>query len=92
MYSGPLIEHWAMGLFSHTRVPGFYIAICQQKNTTAGLLISCTLGRCHNFCCRGPILIPRPVLEIPAQTTRGNVLDFFVKPKNGITVSFTKRR
>ena len=47
---------------------------------------------CHNFCWRGPILIPRPVLESPAQTTRVNVLDFFVKPKNGISASFTKRR
>ena len=69
-----------------------HIWLVFNVGTTAGLPISCTLGRCHNFCCRGPILIPRPVLEIPAQTTRGNVLDFFVKPKNGISVSFTKRR
>ena len=33
---------------------------------TAGLPISCTWGLCHNFCCRGPILNPRPVLESPA--------------------------
>ena len=46
---------------------------------------------CHNSCCRGPILIPSPVLESPVQTTRANVLDFFVKPKNGISVSYTKR-
>ena len=26
----------------------------------------------------------RPVLDFSAQTTRGNVLDFFVKPKNGL--------
>ena len=35
---------------------------------------------CHNFCYRGPILIPRPVLEFPAQTTRVMLLDFFVNP------------
>ena len=46
---------------------------------TAGLLIICTVGRRHNFCCRGPILIPRPVLESPAQTTRVMLLDFFRK-------------
>ena len=40
----------------------------------------------------GPILIPRPVLGSPAQTTRVNVLDFFVKPKNGISASYAKRR
>ena len=28
----------------------------------------------HIFCCRGPILIPRPDSETSAQTTRGNVL------------------
>ena len=59
---------------------------------TAGLPISLTWGLRHNFCCRGPILIPRPVLESPAQTTRGNVPDFFVRPKNGISASYTKRR
>ena len=26
----------------------------------------CTWALRHNFCCRGPILIPRPVLESPA--------------------------
>ena len=26
----------------------------------------------------------RPFLDSSAQTTRGNVLDFFVKPKNGL--------
>ena len=62
------------------------------RASTAGLPISCTLGHCHNFCCRGPILIPRPVLKSPAQTTCGNVLDFFVKPKNGISVSFAKSK
>ena len=30
--------------------------------------------------------------ETSAQTTRVNVLDFFEKPKNGISASFTKRR
>ena len=43
---------------------------------TAGLPISLTWGLRHNFCCRGPILSPRPVLESSAQTTRVNVLDF----------------
>ena len=47
---------------------------------------------CHSFCCRGPILILRPDSEISAQTTRVNVLDFFVKPNNGISAFFTKRR
>ena len=31
---------------------------------------------CHNFCCRGPILIPRPDSETSALTTRVNVLEF----------------
>ena len=65
---------------------------CARNTRTAGLPVSLTWGLRHNFCCRGPILIPRPVLEFPAQTTRGNVLDFFVKPKDGDSVSFTKRR
>ena len=61
--------------------------------STAGLLISWTVGLLlHNFCCRGPILIPRPDSETSAQTTRTNVLDFFVKPKTGISASYTKRR
>ena len=59
---------------------------------TAGLPISYTWGLRHNFCCRGRILIPRPVLESQAQTTRVNVLDLFVKPKDGISVSYAKRR
>jgi len=59
---------------------------------TAGLPISYTVGRRHNFCCRGPILIPRPDSETSAQTTRADVLDFFVKPKNRISASYTKRR
>ena len=59
---------------------------------TAGLPISLTWGLRHNFCYRGPILIPRPDSETSAQTTCGNVLDFFVKPKNGISASYTKRR
>ena len=41
-------------------------------------------GPHHNFCCRGPISTPRPVLDSSAQTTQGNVLGFFVKPKNGL--------
>ena len=44
---------------------------------TAGLSVSLTWGPRHNFCRRGPILIPRPVLESPAQTTCAHVLDFF---------------
>ena len=44
-----------------------------------GLLISYNAGLRHNFCCRGPILIPRPDSETSAQTTRVNVLDFFCK-------------
>ena len=40
----------------------------------------------------GPISNLRPVMDSSAQTTRGNVLDFFVKPKNGISSSYTKRR
>ena len=40
---------------------------------TAGLPISYTVGRRHNFCCRDPILIPRPDSETSAQTTRDNV-------------------
>ena len=48
--------------------------------STAGLPVSYTWGRRHNFCCRDPILITRrPVLESLSQTTRDNVLDFFCK-------------
>ena len=43
---------------------------------TAGLPISYTVGQVCNFCCRGPILIPRPDSETSAQTTRVNVLVF----------------
>ena len=46
------------------------------KTLTAGLPISWTVGRRHNFCCRGPILIPRPDSETAAQMTRVNALDF----------------
>ena len=35
----------------------------KSQLNTAGLLISCTVGLRHNFCCRGPILIPRPDSE-----------------------------
>ena len=64
----------------------------QRKGSTAGLPISYTVGRRQNFCCRGPILIPRPDSETSAQTTRSFVLHFFVKPKNGISDFYTKRR
>ena len=67
-------------------------SINETNACTAGLPIRWTVGRRHKFCRRGQILIPRPVLESPAQTTRVNVLDFFVKPKNGISVSYIKRR
>ena len=78
-------------------VCAYEFSIPLQKSlfrTTAGLSISYTVGRrhSHNFCCRGPILIPRPDPETLAQTTRGNVLDFFGKLKNGISASYTKRR
>ena len=56
----------------HERINGSF-------KDTAGLLIDCTVGLLHNFCCRGPILIPRPDSETSAQTTRVNVLDFFCK-------------
>ena len=62
------------------------------KMLTAGLPISWTVGRCPNFCCWNPILIPRPDSETSAQTTRVNVLGFLVKPKNGISASYTERR
>ena len=44
----------------------------ERPHSTAGLPISYTVGRRHNFCCRGPILIPRPDSETSAQTTRVN--------------------
>ena len=59
---------------------------------TAGVLISCTVGLRHNVCCQGPVLIPRQDSETSAQTTRVNVPDFFVKPKNRISAFYTKRR
>ena len=69
---------------------------CDIRNSseepTAGLPISYTWELRDNFCCRGSILISRPVFESPAQTTCVNELDFFVKSKNEIFVSYTKRR
>ena len=79
----------------HSAVGNFYevLLIARTLNSnTAGLPISWTVGLLNNFCCRGPILIPRPDSETSTQITRGNVLDFFVKPKNGISASHTKRR
>ena len=67
-------------------------SVHKSLDTTAGMLISFTVGLRHNFCYRGPILIPRPDSETSAQTTRAHVLDFFVKPKNGISAFYTKRR
>ena len=43
---------------------------------TAGLPISCTLGRCHNFYCWGLISNRGPVLDSSAQTVQGMLLDF----------------
>ena len=45
-------------------------SINETNACTAGLPIRWTVGRRHKFCRRGQILIPRPVLESPAQTTR----------------------
>ena len=50
-----------------------------SQEGTAGLPISLTWGLRHKICRRGPILIPRPVLESQDQTTRGNILVFFCK-------------
>ena len=50
------------------------IALTAVTMATAGLPISYTLGRHHNFCCRCLVLIPRPDSETSAQTTRGSVL------------------
>ena len=52
-----------------------------EHSATAGLPFSYKSGCHHNFCCGGPISNPRPVLESSAQTTRANVLGFFVKPQ-----------
>ena len=46
---------------------------------TAGLPVSYKFGPRWHFCCQGPILNPRPVLDSSAQTTRGMLLDFFCK-------------
>ena len=54
---------------------------------TAGLPVSVTswdYAGSWNFCCWGPIWNPRPVLDSSAQTTWGMLLDFFVKPQNGL--------
>ena len=59
---------------------------------TAGLPISLTSRHCHNLFCRDPILKPRPVLDFPAQTTPGKVLDFFVKPQNGLVALVFENR
>ena len=46
---------------------------------TAGLPITWTLRLHHTFCWRGPVLNPRPVLNSPAKTTRGILLELFCK-------------
>ena len=53
---------------------------------TTGLPTRCTMGLRWHFCRRGPISNPRPVLDFPAQTTRGKVLDFFVKSENELVM------
>ena len=70
----------------------FIITNSLHNLTTAGLPIRLTLGLRWHFCCRGPILKPRPVLDSPAQTTRSKVLAFFAKPQNGlVTLIFEKK-
>ena len=44
------------------------------------------------FCCRSPISNPRLGLDSLAQTTRGKVLDFFVKPQNGLVALVFEKR
>ena len=67
----------------HVTVPynrvNIAMSVFDCVQSTAGLLIGYTVGRRHNFCCRGLILIPRPDSETSAQITRVNVLDFFCK-------------
>ena len=59
--------------------------ICTRSTyTTAGLPVSYRLGPRWYFCYWGQILIPRPALDSAAQTTRGMLLDFFVKPQNSL--------
>ena len=59
---------------------------------TAGLPIRWTLGLRWYVCCPGSISNPRPILDFPAQTTRGKELDFVVRPGNGlVTLVFEKR-
>ena len=58
---------------------------------TAGLPIKFEWGQRHNFCRRGPILIPRPDLETSAQTTRVSVHVVFVKPNHENFSFFTER-
>ena len=89
---------WIRLINADTYITGtFYFAevndrITRYRISTAGMPISYTVGCRHNFCCRGPILIPRPDSETSAQTTLVNVLDSFVKPNHGISASYTKRR
>ena len=59
-----------------------HISNMKDNGRTAGLSIGYKLGRRHNFCSRGPILNPRPVLDFSAQNTRGMFLVVCVKPQN----------
>ena len=52
--------------------------------STAELPTRCTMGLRWHVYCRGPISNPRPVVDFPAQTTRGKVLDFLWNPKTSL--------
>ena len=64
--------------------PFLFVHIELQVFTTAGLPVSYKLGVRWHFCWRGTILNLGPVLDSSAQTTRGDQLDFVVKPKNSL--------
>ena len=48
------------------------IWVALQINLTAGLAKDDKLGVRHNFCCRGPILNPRPDMKTRRKTEGGN--------------------
>ena len=74
-------------LFLWDNFPANYV-----RHPTAGLPIRCTNGLRWHFCCRGPISNPRSLLDFPAQTTRGELFDFFVRCENElVTLVFGKR-
>ena len=45
---------------------------CSHWLSTAGLAKDDKLGVRHNFCCRGPILNPRPDMKTRRKTEGGN--------------------